>query len=626
MVDRAKSIESFVKSSVLDLIIPEASERDIEEILTSAISEDDEGPSGLSAIPQRKILFFDEQLPVYVVLQTPYQEEGSLKAQLALLSTALEVHALGQSGGPSESGRDGSTSRDIIWSGKVGMNEDPIIVVEEGEDSEDEESRDMFIIWKMIPSLSRPRIRLQAPAILFKLSGSMKSAEVEIDPLDVEDPYLPSGVPFGTENLFEALARDPALKGREPYLSSHRLTRFAPAARKNVTDSYPLKVASRKAIRAHPAVSARIRYHSTASSDQDIALNASLDIEIPPYVQAPIIIETAELEFPSGTLTKLTTGAFVKLPRECHARDNLVLLYKLQPDPTFILDVQQNRQAQSTSVPAGPVSITLTATILVSPTCHPKISLQWRSTPDFTYLIRPILAAPTPSESRPTSIAAANTRSQHDTITSFGVTATIPAPKRVRVGEPFTWSIFLVNRSSQNRNLSVIIHPKGDSSHGVRDSRPIGSAKSEVTRDKRGSRIPGNEKDYGRDSVAEPYLDEITLYNLIHNRSQSTTVPAKGAHLTNTPYPSFAILSTDTSVGNVRPGGAASAEISILPLLPGRLEVEVVSIVDSETRGRLDILGSELPDVWVMEREDGVKGGSKQENGSREANGTDLEA
>ena len=49
----------FIAHSILDFIIPEASQLDIEEALSSASANaDDDAPTGLAAIPQRKTLFF----------------------------------------------------------------------------------------------------------------------------------------------------------------------------------------------------------------------------------------------------------------------------------------------------------------------------------------------------------------------------------------------------------------------------------------------------------------------------------------------------------------------------------------------------------------------------------------
>ena len=96
----------------------------------------------------------DEQLPVYVVLQTPYQEEDGLKAYIERLSISIEAYALNGLVGEGRDGGPRNVVREVLWSGKIATKEDPVIIVEETEDGEDEDQRDMFIIWKISAFLS----------------------------------------------------------------------------------------------------------------------------------------------------------------------------------------------------------------------------------------------------------------------------------------------------------------------------------------------------------------------------------------------------------------------------------------------------------------------------------------
>ena len=57
----------FVESSVLDTIVPLASNLNIEEVLNGSVERLDEGHSSpLAAIPQRNALFFG-QCPIFVL-------------------------------------------------------------------------------------------------------------------------------------------------------------------------------------------------------------------------------------------------------------------------------------------------------------------------------------------------------------------------------------------------------------------------------------------------------------------------------------------------------------------------------------------------------------------------------
>ena len=92
------------------------------------------------------------------MLRTPYLDELQLKAYIARLAVALEAHAVSSpstdlSANNAEKRPSGGQTRDVIWMGKVDTSEDPVIVVEEAEDADD--SRDMFLIWKLNVFLSR---------------------------------------------------------------------------------------------------------------------------------------------------------------------------------------------------------------------------------------------------------------------------------------------------------------------------------------------------------------------------------------------------------------------------------------------------------------------------------------
>lgn len=54
----APVIEKFVEQSIVDILIPQASDLDIEEALAAAYNEKDLDAPVLSSIPQRDVLFF----------------------------------------------------------------------------------------------------------------------------------------------------------------------------------------------------------------------------------------------------------------------------------------------------------------------------------------------------------------------------------------------------------------------------------------------------------------------------------------------------------------------------------------------------------------------------------------
>ena len=89
------------------------------------------------------------------MLRTPYQDEPKLRAHISRLAVALEAHAISSVLTDTRDASHGMSSgqaRDVIWSGKVNTKEEPVIVVEEAIEGED--TRDMFVIWKLTAFLS----------------------------------------------------------------------------------------------------------------------------------------------------------------------------------------------------------------------------------------------------------------------------------------------------------------------------------------------------------------------------------------------------------------------------------------------------------------------------------------
>lgn len=91
------------------------------------------------------------------MLRAPYYDESSLKANISRLAIALEAHAISSApliGSPNDAsqGPGVSQGRDVIWSGRVDVGEDPLIVVEESDDGHD--GQNVLLIWKLAVFLS----------------------------------------------------------------------------------------------------------------------------------------------------------------------------------------------------------------------------------------------------------------------------------------------------------------------------------------------------------------------------------------------------------------------------------------------------------------------------------------
>ena len=362
---------------------------------------------------------------------------------------------------------------------------------------------------------ARPRIRLQAPAIIFKLSASIQPLIHGNQP-EWTDPYLPSGVPFPV-NLLQPLQDDPALKGATPRLSAHRLLRAAPTVASVRPETLPLKIVSRKAFRAVPALGARMKYHrSNAISSRSIAI-ALLDIEIPAFAQSGVVIEMVRLQLTDGMAEDMVTGQTLKLPIECRPRDNTAFLYRLELNNNFADTVPHSTNHKA-------LDVTINAVVKLSSVCRPRIEMRWRTSVDFSTAVNPnfgrsgqslqrnnrpaSLQTPTRSSTKPVQPSDSANSSAKNSIEGVrgnlsaspdnGITVTFTAAAEVYVGEPFRWDIFIVNRLNKVRNLVIVVVPR----------------QTAIEVRKAVSRPPSSSSNTGSksSSIADPVIDENLLY------------------------------------------------------------------------------------------------------------------
>ena len=384
----------------------------------------------------------------------------------------------------------------------------------------------------------RPRLRLQIPAILFKLSASLRPKQDELV-AELSDPFLPSGVPLPA-NLLQPLQDDHALKGMEPRLSALRLSRAPPSIRARRPETLPLKVTSRRAVRAVSAVSARVRYHKSKVSAQDPVVTASLDMEIPAVVDAVTEIKSVDLNFREGKIEMVAKDHVFKLPMTCRPRDNIVFLYHLTLGPTFtdrMLTVSNSKALE----------ISIDATVHISETCHPRIEMRWRTNVDFLTSLNPDFRRPGQSMQRssrpanlPTAVGSTSTlqNTNSGTETSLEphrhiqdlappqgnpITVTFTALGDVYVGEPFRWDVFIVNHSGKSKQLSVIAIPKRTRRYSKTMSLGPTSTNLKV--------------DVQKPQIADAVLDENALYTM---KKKGSAEPAQ-----------LVCLTTDIKIGYV---------------------------------------------------------------------------
>ncbi|OJJ49670.1 hypothetical protein ASPZODRAFT_58307 [Penicilliopsis zonata CBS 506.65] len=566
----------FLRHAVLDTVVPHATELDIEKAITSCLETDaDDLPTILSSIKQRSLLFFDEFLPVRVVLRLSNCSEESLKFNLQRLKARVEVFAIDPAEPPPE---NAPPTRDLIFSQVLSGSDDPLVVVNAFEDGE-RSGNHVYVIWNVEAFLRRPRIRIQNPSLLFQSSVNLNPPEKLRDESENDD-YLPPLIP-ASANILQALSANQGSSQTDPFLPASRLLRVIPAT---YTEEpvHNIKQHPGHPIRVVPAASARIRYSRLNSFSGRPTTVASLDFEVTPFLNCDVLFDKADLQLSDGTIETLSEVPELTPPILCRPRDDITLVYKLMPeygpDPN-----------PSTTVMASTLDISLGATIKLSEDCNPRIFMQWRTTVDFSVALNPTFGGPSQAlqrNNRPASLPMAShqansasgvpqsnrssLRERAYSTTDSGVTISFSGPVNVEVGKPFSWDVFIVNRSTIPRKFAMVAMPR----------RKRIDPRTHVARPSTSSI-----SSFRGDEVAEAVTDD----NIIHAMQKNAA--GQDAEIIS--------LNTDIRVGPLLPGTCHSFELKLLPLMIGSLHLEAVRLVDVTTNETTDI--RDLPDIVAID-------------------------
>ncbi|KAJ5620571.1 hypothetical protein N7510_004555 [Penicillium lagena] len=574
----------FLRYAVLDTVVPHAPGLDIEGALTAALEDGaDDLPSVLSSIPQRSLLFFDETLPVRIVLRLADCSDTVLKHFLPRLDVRLDVFATD----PAESvAENPAPTRDLIFSGLVSGEEDPLVVFNEFEFEGGEGSGNhVYLIWNIDAFLKRPRIRIQNPSLFFAASATLNPSDASLQD-DPEDEYIPPLVPAST-NIFQPLSGDKSFAQKEPFLPASRLLRVVPTTT-NEDPIFNIQQQNSHQIRVVPAASARIRYSRLNAYTGVPTTVANLDFEVTPFLNSEVSLDKADLRLSEGTIEPLSDVPGLSLPLTCRPRDDVTFVYKLTPE------YGPETNPSSTAM-ISTLDISLGAVIHLSDDCQPRISMDWKTNVDFSMALNPTFGGPSPAlqrTHRPTSLPMNPSNPNHPnqaaltapgnpnrsslreraySVTDVGVTISFSGPVRVQVGLPFSWDVFVVNRSSVPRKFALIaiprrkrVDPRG---HVARPSSSSLSSRKE-------------------NQVAEAVTDD----NIVHAMQKNVT--GQEAELI--------CLSTDIRIGPLLPGTCHSTELTLLPLATGALHLEAVRLVDVNTNETTDI--RDLPDILAHDQ------------------------
>ncbi|RFU35964.1 hypothetical protein B7463_g300, partial [Scytalidium lignicola] len=581
---RPRGSLEFAESAVLSTIVPLASNLNVEEALNSLVERLDESQDSLLAsIPQRQALFFDETVNVYVVLQTPYFDERTLRSYLGRLIITLEAQVVNAQ----PENTEGPPSTETIYTGSAQDTEDPLIIVQGVEENNAEAKGGRILaVWNMSAFLVRPRLRLQNPSIVFSATASLKPAD-QVENRIIKEEYLPNQTPSGM-NLLEAFGEDPALNGIVPRLSALRVSRVTPATQSAIDMMRPLKNISRQSIKVYPAINARVRYSRPNSIPSNLSVMALLDIDITQFANCEVILSEVKITMSGGKVESLDSVGELPLPMTCLPQDDITFLYLATPDDMDITNKSPIRR----------IDISIKAQVNIIPgDCQPKISMQWTTSLDFTPPVNPGYGTPTqpikrahrPSQlsitspleptpsvsslavTRPDSLPSIEFTTRQERLSSvdFGVTMSFTAPPPNTLlypGVPFVWSIFVVNRSDRPRKLAIFAIPKRRRTE-ARVTRPPST---------------GSHHRKHHD-IADAVVDD----NIVHAMQRSAAMDTTDV----------VCLSTDTRIGPLAPSACYEVELRFIATKVGILTLEAIRVVDLGTQEHLDI--KDLPIIVI---------------------------
>lgn len=562
----------------------------------------------------------DETVDVFLILRTNGVDDATLKYYTNRLLLSIQARV---NNTPSPERIDSRGASEVIYNGELEDVKTPIATLEGrcGDDGEGQAAK--YTIWKAPIFLTRPRLRLYGPSIVFTATASLIPDPAHYG--EQHDGYLESGVPSGL-NLLDAFARDPLLYGIKPRLSATRVSRVAPATQIG-KESFPmLKGLHNLSKKIFPAVHTRVRFSRPNAIPPSAAIIALLEIDFTPYFDCEIAVDKVTLTLPEGQVEDLNDGNSLSLPLQCVAHDHITLMYRLAPKESDIPSRTPNRE----------LSISIECIALVNPSCKPKLRMAWSTILDFTLPVNPGFGTgvtkpfqrshrPTqlsigdgasfvsPSVARPDSIPsleAAERRSLaavETSIPEFGITMTFTADQKpVYPGDEFVWTVFVVNRVSGSTGTMPITSTS--SSNPVLPPPPLPPRKLALLaipkrrrNDQRIVRPPSTAGPGRRKSVAAVHqqqqspdsapeiADAVLDENIVHAMQHSSLVDSTDV----------ICLSADVRVGPLAPNACFVTEMRFLALREGIVAIESVRVLDLGNQEHVDV--RELP-VMVVER------------------------
>ncbi|KAK4507696.1 hypothetical protein PRZ48_001431 [Zasmidium cellare] len=534
-MDVKTRFEALSQSAFLDVHLPKTSDFNAGALIRDGFPDD------ISRAPARRNLFFDEQASLLVVLKTSASEH-EVRDILPNIELVLGAHATdavpqGSGNAASAQGKHDLGSKSFPGSSYVDF------VATEGR---------TYVIWKPTLHLSRPRARLQRPAIYFTANVTISSGGKGMSSVGQKE-YLKSFEPLPS-NVLEPLQFDPALHGSQVSLPESRITKVAPKATHLKDAVKPIRGASKRAFPAVPAIFSKIRYSALPD-----AMIASLHLETSHIIAGTVTITAVDLDVPQTKVEHLTN---VALPLDTRGGDETIILYKL---------TALGSEKVSAGAAAAPASIAISAEATLDQGSNIKFSINWQAQVDLSQT----LPKPVYRWSRPLSTMSGHHRGLSTQSNPSVATMETPPKANEGVASGITFTFSAPATAYKNAELKLNVHCNNRS---------------------------GRTRRFGL-MMLRPRKTRTTTM------SQATTVDADLiANIFNAPLlertksPDVHDLNPDVRIGPLPTGACFEAHLRFRILKTGVLDLGVLRILDLDTRQTVDV--RELPDVVALEAVD----------------------
>lgn len=557
MATRGPNATDILSSGVLSIHIPERGEYEEEA----------------SEVKERSILFYDEEVPLYIKLEL----EEDFSSVLELVAIAIEVKVVGHVPSSQQGQNQKNVEQTSVMHSQIVTHENLI-----------KKSPDVAI-WKVNVPVDHPRTRLISPHamidavvnITHEMTDGLEASKQSEDTSFYLDEYRP----VQEINLFEALGHDANLNQLHSNLSASRVTTSENNSPKPLPKEPPqqgdddptkyeklTKLATAVNLPVYPALNLRLRC-TKATGIQD-NLVAVLNLSSGDNAKVDVLVKSVKFDLVGGTSTPLGPRDF---PLPLSPGEDCMLSYTLSHSDVFLLTQEQAGSR------IKPVSIVVESIPVLYENDGPVITTKWDTTVDFDISSVPPkesatasttaitqsappptyhspltgigITAPTPSFKklaklgRTSSSSSVPTLNRTNTSTKWqqlsGLTLSFSGPSAVNVSETFRWKIFAVNKSQAVRHLALYVHPS----------------------DKMEKNLPKNTDLY-------PVIDRTSLRRMY----QASSLGSVG----------IICLANDIRLGPLYPQACFETEINLLALSAGVHSLEGLTIVDQTTGDNFD--------------------------------------